>query len=35
VVGGKVRKYYTLTDAGQEALEQGRERAIELLDEIR
>jgi DNA-binding PadR family transcriptional regulator len=35
VVGGKVRKYYMLTDAGQEALEQGRERAIELLDEIR
>jgi DNA-binding PadR family transcriptional regulator len=35
VVKGKMRKYYRLTAAGQEALEQGRERAIELLNEIR
>lgn len=34
VVGGKVRKYYRLTDAGRVALEQGKERAIELLEEI-
>jgi PadR family transcriptional regulator, regulatory protein PadR len=34
VVEGKVRKYYHLTDAGQVALDQGRERAIELLREI-
>ncbi|MGD2144731.1 MAG: PadR family transcriptional regulator [Anaerolineae bacterium] len=35
VVGGKVRRYYRLTDAGQEALDRGREKALELLDEIR
>jgi DNA-binding PadR family transcriptional regulator len=34
VVEGKVRKYYGLTDAGERALDQGREKAIELLDEI-
>ena len=34
VVEGKVRKYYHLTDAGQAALDEGRERAIELLREI-
>jgi PadR family transcriptional regulator, regulatory protein PadR len=34
VVEGKVRKYYHLTDAGQVALDKGRERAIELLREI-
>jgi DNA-binding PadR family transcriptional regulator len=35
VVEGKVRKYYHLTQAGREALHQGRNKAIELLDEIR
>jgi DNA-binding PadR family transcriptional regulator len=35
VVHGKVRKYYRLTQAGQEALKQGRDKAIELLNEIR
>jgi DNA-binding PadR family transcriptional regulator len=34
VVEGKMRKYYRLTDAGERALDQGREKAIELLDEI-
>lgn len=34
VVQGKMRKYYQLTDAGREALERGRDQAIELLDEI-
>jgi DNA-binding PadR family transcriptional regulator len=33
-VEGKMRKYYGLTDAGERALDQGREKAIELLDEI-
>ncbi len=35
VVEGKMRKYYRLTAAGQEALEQGREKGVELLNEIR
>lgn len=35
VVEGKTRKYYSLTPEGQEALEKGREKAIELLNEIR
>jgi PadR family transcriptional regulator, regulatory protein PadR len=34
VVEGKARKYYTLTEAGQKALADGRERATELLREI-
>ncbi|MFW6135684.1 MAG: PadR family transcriptional regulator [Chloroflexota bacterium] len=34
VVEGKMRKYYRLTETGAEALDQGREKAIELLDEI-
>jgi len=34
VVEGKVRKYYRLTAAGQEALDQAREKARELLNEI-
>lgn len=34
VVDGKMRKYYHLTPAGEEALEQGRQKAIELLEEI-
>lgn len=35
VVRGKTRKYYRLTAAGQAMLDQGREQAAELLDEIR
>jgi DNA-binding PadR family transcriptional regulator len=35
VVHGKMRKYYRLTGAGAQALDQGREKAVELLDEIR
>ena len=34
VVGGKVRKYYTLTPAGRAALTEARQRAAELLREI-
>ncbi len=34
VVEGKMRKYYHLTDAGADALNQGREKAVELLNEI-
>ena len=34
VVSGKMRKYYQLTDAGQLALADGKEKAQELLDEI-
>ncbi len=35
VVEGKIRKYYSLTSEGREALEKGRAKAIELLNEIR
>ncbi len=35
VVNGKARKCYHLTRAGQRALRQARNRAIELLNEIR
>lgn len=34
VVKGKMRKYYRLINAGAEALDQSREKAIELLHEI-
>jgi PadR family transcriptional regulator, regulatory protein PadR len=34
VVEGKVRKYYTLTAAGRDALEQARTKAVELVHEI-
>jgi PadR family transcriptional regulator, regulatory protein PadR len=34
VVGGKVRKYYTLTDAGREALNDARGKIRELVDEV-
>jgi PadR family transcriptional regulator, regulatory protein PadR len=34
VVNGKARKYYRLTPQGKIALEQGREKATELLREI-
>lgn len=35
VVDGKTRKYYTLTPEGRKALDKGREKAVELLNEIR
>jgi len=34
VVRGKMRRYYALTARGISALNKGRERAVELLDEI-
>jgi PadR family transcriptional regulator len=34
VVGGKVRKYYTITDAGYQALEEVRPKIRELVDEV-
>ena len=34
VVEGKIRKYYTLTAAGQEVLLQARSKAVELVKEI-
>lgn len=34
VVEGKVRKYYTLTAAGQNVLMQARSKAVELVKEI-
>jgi len=34
VVGGKVRKYYSLTPRGREALDTAREKAIELVREL-
>jgi DNA-binding PadR family transcriptional regulator len=34
IVGGKVRKYYTLTDAGHRALEEARPKIRELVDEV-
>ncbi|RME88394.1 MAG: PadR family transcriptional regulator [Anaerolineae bacterium] len=34
VVAGKARRYYRLTQAGREALQRGREKAAELLNEI-
>jgi PadR family transcriptional regulator, regulatory protein PadR len=34
VVRGKVRKYYTITDAGAEALAEAREKIGELVDEV-
>lgn len=33
-VGGKLRKYYQLTESGRDALAQGREKAEELLKEL-
>ena len=35
VVGGKVRKYYSITPSGKAILLQGREKAIELINEIK
>lgn len=34
VVGGKVRKYYTITPLGRQALQEAREKALELVNEI-
>lgn len=34
IVGGKVRKYYRITPPGQRALEDAREKVIELVDEV-
>jgi PadR family transcriptional regulator PadR len=34
VVAGKLRKYYTITDAGRQALEQARPKIRELVDEV-
>ncbi len=34
VVGGKMRKYYSLTRAGEEVLEDAREKALELVKEL-
>lgn len=34
VVGGKIRKYYTITDAGNQALEEARPKIRELVDEV-
>ncbi len=34
VVKGRVRKYYSLTPKGSEALDQAREKALELVAEI-
>lgn len=35
VVGGKVRKYYSITPSGTKALAEGIDKAEELLDELR
>ena len=34
VVGGKVRKYYEVTDEGKRVLEKSREKIIELVHEV-
>ena len=34
LVGGKVRKYYTITDSGLEVLKQARGKISELVDEV-
>ncbi|MBO8127494.1 MAG: helix-turn-helix transcriptional regulator [Firmicutes bacterium] len=34
VVGGRVRKYYTITDKGQKALEEAKTKLRELVDEV-
>jgi len=34
VVEGKVRKYYTLTPAGEEVLGEARQKALELVKEL-
>jgi PadR family transcriptional regulator PadR len=34
IVGGKVRKYYRITPLGQRALEEARNKVIDLVDEV-
>jgi len=34
LVGGKVRKYYTITDRGLSVLEEAKRRIVELVDEV-
>ncbi len=34
VISGKARKVYRLTEAGREALQEARDKALELLDEM-
>ena len=34
VVGGKVRKYYSITDVGRRALDEARPKIRELVDEV-
>ena len=34
VVGGKVRKYYTITDQGLDVLKEARKKIRELVDEV-
>jgi len=34
VIGGKVRKYYSITDAGQRALSEVKPKIAELMDEV-
>ena len=34
VVGGKRRKYYTITSVGREVLEEGRQKISELVEEV-
>jgi PadR family transcriptional regulator PadR len=34
IVGGKVRKYYRITPLGQQALEDAREKVIDLVEEV-
>lgn len=34
LVGGKVRKYYTITDSGLEILRQARDKISELVEEV-
>jgi PadR family transcriptional regulator PadR len=34
IVGGKIRKYYTITDVGRDALAEATREAIELITEI-
>lgn len=34
IVKGKVRKYYTLTSAGEEVLKEARQKALELVQEL-
>jgi DNA-binding PadR family transcriptional regulator len=35
VIEGKVRKYYSLTEKGNDVLNQAKEKALELIKEIR